>query len=512
MAQIPEYNKIGYKNDSRLVIYAKGEAIKRADRNVLAGKGINAPTVKPKNKDDAQIPDYNKIDYENDSLLVIAVKEKINGVQEQSTSISTKTISSTNSMSSVTKSAAANEKTRQEKLKEAEARKKKRDKEYQEKTALAKKNSDEAAENVQKYIADQVKQSTEKKAQTVSSAEALKDMQSSVKNIWQGIVSPVSNSLNQAVDHVKSDEAAKQLVDEIRNGAQGIGKIEDFIKGGKDGFSEKELLKLSTKALLGLQQDILSQNMTHQAVLDGIAKRIAEQSGNIEKLAKSITEQHLMQKAYINAYLKNTFGNPEFMNKVSREIEGKVTTYIDTLSNEKINMVSERIDSEIDNTFSRVTNSIDSTTNRINTKLDDLLKLDIVNDINNRLEKSVSLEAFEKRLNANPLTQIFAPSIMAICQAGQIYVINSFKQPKMLETIKKVQDKMKVVQDNLKKAKDLIANKTKMLKEYVDTLKQKATEAVKQFANKVISDIKSKISVAIGNAIGGAISGLAAGF
>jgi len=486
MAEIPEYNRIDYKNDSRIVIYAKSEAIKKAGGDVYAG-GINAPAIKPNSK--------------------IETKEKISGAQK---SDGVKAVTTQNTASGKS-SVVSNRKSQEEKLKAAEARKKKRDKEYQEKTALAKKNSDNAIENVQKYIADQVKQSTEKKEKTVSSAEALKDMQSSVKNIWQGIISPVSDSLNQAVQNVKSDEAAKQFVDEIRKGAQGIGKIEDFLKG-KDGFSEEELLKLSTKALLGLQQDILSQNMTHQAVLDGIAKRIAEQAGNIEKLASSVTEQYLLQKAYINAYLKNTFGNPEFMGKVSKEIEGKVTAYIDALSNEKINMVNEKIDSAIDNTFSRVTNTIDTTTNRINTKLDDLLKLDIVNDINSKLEKSISLESFEKRLNANPLTQIFAPSIMAICQAGQVSVLNSFKQPKMLEAIKKVQDKVKIVQDNLKKAKDFIANKTKMLKEYVDTLKKKATEAVKQFANKVISDIKSKISVALGNAISGAVSGLAAGF
>ena len=193
---------------------------------------------------------------------------------------------------------------------------------------------------------------------------------------------------------------------------------------------------------------------------------------------------------------------------MSKDIGNQVNKYIDALSNEKINSVNNQVDKVIDNTFSRVTNTIESTTTKISTRLDNLLKLDIVNDINSKLEKSLSLKAFEKKLNANPLTQILSPSIMAICQTGQSSILNSFKQPKMLEAITKVQTKIKAVQENLKKAKEFIANKTKQLKEYVDNLKKKATEAVKQFANKVVADIKSKISVAIGNAIGGAAAGL----
>jgi len=225
-----------------------------------------------------------------------------------------------------------------------------------------------------------------------------------------------------------------------------------------------------------------------------------------------------MQKAYINTYLKNTLGNPEFMAKVSKNIGDQVGKYVDALSNEKINEVNTRldeagkkIDTAIDNTFSRVTSKIDDTTQKISTKLDDLSKLNIVNDINSKLEKSLSLESFEKRLDSNPLTQILSPSIMSICNAGQLSIMNSFKQPKMLETITKVQTKIKAVQENLKKAKDFIANKTKQLKEYVDNLKKKATEAVKQFANKVVADIKNKISVAVTGALGSVAGSLAGG-
>ena len=513
MAQIPSYNKIDYINDSKLVVYAKQEAIAKAQKNSAATTRDASATVLSTGQSGStkyEIPEYNRINYATDSLAVIAAKRRAianaQGANGQAGSSVSATTSSTGTAAQNQK-AAVNSQKNQEKLKKAEARKKKLDKAFQEKTTIAQKSSEEAAKNVQKYVAEQIKANTEKKEQVVSSSEALKEMKDNVKNVWKNLVSPISGSLSDASKAIKADDAAKSIVDEIKKTAQGIGKIEDLIKGAS-GLSNEDLIKLSTKSLLDFQKDILSQNLTQQAVLDSITKRIAEQEGNIAKLAQNLTDQYLVQKAYINTYLKNTLGNPEFMEKMSKDIGNQVNKYIDALSNEKINSVNNQVDKVIDNTFSRVTNTIESTTTKISTKLDNLLKLDIVNDINSKLEKSLSLEAFEKKLNANPLTQILSPSIMAICQTGQSSILNSFKQPKMLEAITKVQTKIKAVQENLKKAKEFIANKTKQLKEYVDNLKKKATEAVKQFANKVVADIKSKISVAIGNAIGGAAAGL----
>ncbi len=527
--EVPEYNKIDYKNDSLAVITAKQKAIVKAQGASLPIAKTNNTTSAPAKKTSApqyEIPSYNKIDYANDSLAVIQAKrlaianaQGANGQEAKTPTVSVSvseeavTVISPKTENAVkTEAEKKSEEAKAKKLKEAEDRKKKRDKEFQEKTAVVQKNSEEAAKNVQKYVAEQLKANTEKKKdkdkdKVASSSEALKEMKDNVKGVWKNLVSPLSGSLSDAAKNIKSDEAAKSIIGEIKKTSQGIGKIEDFLKGAS-GLSNEDLIKLSTKSILDFQKDILSQNLTQQAILDSITKRIAEQEGNIAKLAQNIADQYLVQKAYINTYLKNTLGNPEFMENMSKTIGGQVNDYIDALSNEKINSVNNRINTTIDNTFNRITSQVESTTQKINTKLDDLLKLDIVNDLNQKLEKSISLEAFEKRLNANPLTQVLSPSIMAICQAGKLSVLNSFKQPKMLETITKVQTKIKAVQENLNKAKEFIANKTKQLKEYVDNLKKKATEAVKQFANKVVADIKNKISVAISGALGSVAGGL----
>jgi len=278
--EIPEYNGIDYKNDSLAVIDAKRRAIAKAQGAFLPiTKTSNAANVVNTNataqKTSAaryETPNYNKIDYANDSLAVIQAKRlAIANAQGGNGKDTTPTVTMSADTKSITiispqsnnkvkeseakKSTDTEAKEKAQKLKEAEERKKKLDKEFQEKTTLAQKNSEEAIKNVEKYIAEQGKASTEKKDQVVSSSEALKEMKGSVKNMWKEIVSPLSGSLSDAVNDIKSDEAAKGIIGEIKETAQGIGKIKDLIKDAK-GLSKDDLLKLSTKSLLELQKDI----------------------------------------------------------------------------------------------------------------------------------------------------------------------------------------------------------------------------------------------------------------
>ena len=72
-----------------------------------------------------------------------------------------------------------------------------------------------------------------------------------------------------------------------------------------------------------------------------------------------------------------------------------------------------------------------------------------------------------------------------------------------LDAVKKVQTKIMSLQENIVKAKRFVAEKAQMVKDYVNNLKKKAQEAVAKFAQKIVADIKSKISSAISGAFGG---------
>jgi hypothetical protein len=282
---------------------------------------------------------------------------------------------------------------------------------------------------------------------------------------------------------------AKDMINQLKNPL-------DFSKNSvlKDPATEKlakTLAENSKETQLTLETLKMTQKMSAQIVIDTITQQIYNQKQTWKTAGKTISDMALLQKAYMSAYIKNTFGNPEFMKKVTASVSVQINNYIDATIDEKIN----NLDKKVDNTFTKIDNKINTVTNKINNKLDKLKKLDILFSLNKKLDKCLSLDSFEAKMNKNPVTAALAAPLLTCARATATIVSTMITSSKFVSNIKAVQNKIARIQNSISNAKKLVQEKVQQLKTYVNNLKNQAVAVVKSYATKVINDIASKISI-----------------
>lgn len=383
--------------------------------------------------------------------------------------------------------------------KEKEAAAAKRHEEYKAKLE----NTAKEVANSKTKIQEQLKAITNTNAEVniKSTSDLVNQMKKDAKNILEISTSSLTTEVKTALSELKGSSEIKAVQDIVNSSAKGIGEIKNLLKNG---LSSNDLNVLSNEAYLKYMQDLVTNKMTAQSILDAISTQVYNNYGNILKTAtQTATDVFLIQKAYISAYMKNTFGNPEFVSAIRNTMAQNVEKYLNSLTDNTITNYSKKLDKKIDNTFTRISTKLDKSTGRIISKLNNLTKINLLENINDKIAKSLSFQSLADKLNKNPITAIFAGGILEIGSVVSLSVTSKLKDAKFMKIIGGVQDKILKISKQVQAAKEFIANKIQAVKDYVNKLKEKAMEAVKKFATKVIDDIKSKISGAIAGAISG---------
>lgn len=402
----------------------------------------------------------------------------------------------------------ADEKVKQEKYqqerkerlaKEAEARHKVRT----EGVENAKKQAETDAASYRKSAEEAIKNHSNTNTANETSKQALDDMKSTVKDIWNattgGITAEWKNSL------AGKDEGSLGYAKTSLNalfGGLGITNGSSALAALQGGLTQKQIATLTQNSMLNLQKDLTTGMMTQQIVLDAIANQIQAQGDMFNQIGHSVTSAYLIQRAYINAYLKETFGNPTFMKEVHGVVTEKIDIFLDTLTAEKLKKLNDKADKKINNTFTRINNKVDTTTKKINLQLDKITKINILDGMNSLITKSTSMIGLINRMNKNPILKVFTPIVSATAQVASMSIMAKFYKPSFVAKMAKLQSKVIAIQAAVNKAKEYITQKTAQLKAYVNELKQKAMNAVTSYAQKIVNDIKSKITVSLAGAMG----------
>lgn len=380
-----------------------------------------------------------------------------------------------------------NKKEQKKKLEEqAEARKKQIDKNKEDLEKNAEEDAKETSKSLDKFISTHPNTGT----YTGTAQEAKNNLKELGKIIISGGEKEIGNSSSST--EYGTIGFAKNLINQLKNPL-------DFSNNSvlKD-ENTKNLLKTLVQGNKDTQLSLatlkLTQKMSAQVVIDTMAEQIRNQKQLWKSMGKTMSDTILLQKAYINSYIKNTFGNPEFMKKVSTAVSAQVTNYVDATIDEK--MVS--VNKKINNTFTKVTDKVNSTTNKVNSKLDTLSKINIVKSINDKLDSCLSLSSFEAKMNKNPLTKALAGPLMLCAKSTTNVVTNLISSSTFVKTLKAAQSKIVNLQKAISAAKEKALEKVQQLKNYVTKLKNQAIAAVKSYASKIVSDIVSKISVSAG--------------
>ena len=382
-----------------------------------------------------------------------------------------------------------------------------------EKEAAAAKRHEEykaKLENTEKEVADSKTKiqeqlnaitNTNAEVNIKSTSDLVNQMKKDAKNILEISTSSLTTEVKTALSELNGSSEIKAVQDIVNSSAKGIGEIKSILKNG---LSSNDLNVLSNEAYLKYMQDLVTDEMTAQSILDAISMQVYDNYGNILKTAtQTATDVFLIQKAYISAYMKNTFGNPEFVSDIRNTMAQNVEKYLNSLTDNTITNYGKKIDKKIDNTFTRISTELDKSTGKIISKLDNLTKVDLLENINDKITKSFSFQSLADELNKNPITAIFAGDILEIGNVVSLSITSKLKDDKFMKIIGGVQDKILKISKQVQAAKEFIANEIQAVKDYVNKLKEKAMEAVKKFATKVIDDIKSKISGATADAISG---------
>lgn len=333
-----------------------------------------------------------------------------------------------------------------------------------------------------------------------SPAQAKQELKNSLKDIWNLSTAGAQEELSGAYSGISSSidtfKNAKDTVSGIYKDAlgQGMGML-----GNAKMTYQAALLNATNKdAMLDIQKQILTQKLTDRMIMDQIIDNVQNQMLNFKTAGQAIQNMLLVQKAYIAAYVKQTFGNPQFVANVTKVVEVKVDNYVEAMAIDTVG----KVNTKIGGAFDRVNDKVDKISTNIISYLDKAEKIDILAKMNSQLDKITSIEdSFNKKMekfNNSPVGIFLSPLIGAVSSSvgGGLKVM--FASNPVTEAVKKVQTKIMSLQENIVKAKQFVAEKAQMVKDYVNNLKKKAQEAVKQFAQKIVADIKSKISSALG--------------
>lgn len=372
-------------------------------------------------------------------------------------------------------------------------------KDLDEKTKAAQDSGKKAYQSINDYTYSAVeayKQQEESGGYKGSSSQAKKELKDSLKDLWKMGAGDAQDELSQAY------KDASGSIDVFRNAK---GTVQDLIKNsvgqGKNMLNDANLtyqaamLNITDKdAMLEIQKQILAQKLADRIIMDQIADNVRNQMDIFMNAGKDIQNALLVQKAYIAAYVKQTFGNPQFMANVTHVVTIKVFNYVDAMKNEQV----DKINGKIDKAFERVDKKLDKITEKSYKILDKAAKIDILKDFNNKLDKMTSLEGLQNKLNKNPiLGPLLSPLVGAVSQVGNVAVKGFMASTGVTGAVARIQEKIVGLQSKIADAKNFIATRVQMVKDYLNQLKEKAKAAVKQFADKVVADIKAKTTAAL---------------
>ena len=339
-----------------------------------------------------------------------------------------------------------------------------------------------------------------------SSAQAKKELKESLGDLWNMSTGDARKELSGAYadisDPLSTLKNARGTVQELYKGkilGDGLGAL----KNSALNIQVAALAAQDKEGMVNLQKVILTQKLADRMVLDQISDAVHGQMLSFQNAGNAVVDAYLVQKAYVTAYVKQTFGNPQFMRNVTGVVAAKVGNYIEALTNEQVAKYQNKINGKIDSVFTKFDQKLDTVTEKINTKLDKLTKIDVMSKMNNAIDKFTSLGGLQAKLDRSPIGSILSPLVGAVSSLGNVAVRGMMAKTGVLGAVAKIQGKILKLQEGVKKAKEWIAKKKQMIKDFANKLKEKAKQIVTDFANKIVGDIKSKIQNVAMNALGG---------
>lgn len=358
----------------------------------------------------------------------------------------------------------------------------------------------QAVTDYTRKLQEEYKKQQEDRGYAGSSSQARAQLRSSIKDIWNLSTAEARKELRGA--YTQNSEAISALMN-ARSTVSGL--VYDKAIGGFTGSLSNSALSLQAAALtvrnkegmVELQKQILTQKLANRVVLDQIADAVSGQMHSLQASGTQIRNMVLLQRAYVAGYIKQTFGNPEFMANVAATVSIRVNNYVDALTNEKLT----ELNSKVDSIFLRADGKLASLTSRVNTALNQASRIDVLSAMNKQIDKLTNLT---DKLDKSPVGRLVSPLIKDVISSTGKQIDGTFKGGAFSRTVQAIKDKVVGLQGRLNEAKKFVTEKVQMVRDYVNQLKEKAMAAVKVYADRVIGDIKSKIS----NALTGAVKGM----
>lgn len=407
------------------------------------------------------------------------------------------------------------EKKAKEKQEREEAAKKRQEEYVKQRDAKAK-EGDEAGKNAYKQINDYTYTQKENYRQQVkdggykgTSAEAKADLKNTLSDLWNMGTGDARKELSGAYKDISPSidvfRNARSTVSDLYNNTV-IGGVTEMAGNAQMALSAGALTAVDKDGMVNLQKIILTQKLADRAILDNITDAVNGQMQNFKDAGTAIKNAYLVQHAYIAAYVKQTFGNPQFMKNVTGVVAIKVGNYVEAWTNEQVNKYKDKINNKIDTIYTRVDQKIDKVSSKIDgalDKVDKLTQIDLLSKMNDKIDKFTSLQGLQNKLNKSPLGALLSPIVGTVGAVGGVAIRGMFAQTGITSAISKIQEKMVGLHDKIQQAKAFVQQKVQMVKNYINDLKEKAKAIVTDFANKIVGDIKSKIQSAVTGAIGG---------
>lgn len=390
----------------------------------------------------------------------------------------------------------------------------KRHEEYVKQRKELAEQAEESGKNAYKSVNDytytaveQYKQQEEQRKKTGtgytgSSAQAKQELKDSIKDLWNMSTKDAAEELSGAykglspsIDTLKN--AKGTIKDILDNNIKGQGL--DALKNSSLALQAAALNATDKDGMLEVQKAILTQKLSARVVMDQITDAVQMKVDTLQDAGTAVRNTLLLQRAYVAAYIKQTFGNPQFMANVTKVVSIKVDNYVEALAMEKV----KTIDKKIDTIFTRIDDKLDKVSKKTNKLLDKVEKINVLESFNSAIDKFTSLGGLQKKLEKSPFGIILSPLVGAVSAVGSASVKIMLTSAGITGAVAKVQQKIVGLQSKIADARAFITSRIQMVRDYVNKLKEKAKAAIKQFANKVVADIKSKISSAVAGAFGG---------
>lgn len=399
---------------------------------------------------------------------------------------------------------------------EREEAAKKRQEEYVKQRDAKSKEGEETGKNAYKQINDYTYTQKENYRQQVkdggykgTTADAKADLKNTLSDLWNMGTGDARKELSGAY---KDISPSIDVFKNARSTVQGlykntvIGGVTEMAGNAQMALSAGALAAVDKDGMVNLQKIILSQKLADRAVLDNIMDAVNGQMQTFKDAGSAIKNAFLVQQAYVTAYVKQTFGNPQFMKNVTGVVAIKVGNYVEAWTNEQVNKYMNKANEKIDKVFTRVDQKIDKISSKIDgalDKVDKLTQIDLLGKMNDKIDKFTSLQGLQNKLNKSPLGALLSPIVGTVGSVGGVAIKGMFAQTGITSAVSKIQEKMVGLHDKIVKAKEFVQQKVQMVKNYINDLKEKAKAIVTDFANKIVGDIKSKIQNAVAGAIGG---------